>query len=308
MATTRLGIDLGGTKIEVLATTAEGVELIRERRPTPGHAYGAVVAALCEAVASVEARLGRVECVGIGMPGAMSPATGAVKNSNTLVLNGRPFLDDMVRALGRPVHIENDANCFALSEAVDGAGASHRLVFGVILGTGVGGGIVFDRAVWPGRNRVAGEWGHVALPSASRQRGGGRRCYCGRIDCIETWLSGPALLAEHRARGGAAADVAEIVAQSRSGDALARETMAHFFERLAEALAIVVDILDPDAVVIGGGLSNIDEIYELVPGLLPRHVFSDAVTTPVLRNRHGDSSGVRGAAWLCPANPPPARP
>lgn len=307
MATTRLGFDLGGTKIEVLAATADGVELIRERRPTPGHDYDAIVAALCEEVASVEARLGPVQCVGIGMPGAMSPATGTVKNSNTLVLNGRPFLDDMSRALGRPVCIENDANCFALSEAVDGAGASHRLVFGVILGTGVGGGIVFDRAVWRGRNAIAGEWGHVALPSALRQEGGGRRCYCGRIDCIETWLSGPALLAEYRTRGGTAANVAGIVEHARSGEPLARETMARFYERLAEALAIVVNILDPDAVVIGGGLSNIDEIYELVPGLLARHVVSDAVTTPVLRNRHGDSSGVRGAAWLCPANPPPAR-
>ena len=305
---TRLGIDLGGTKIEVLATTSEGVELIRERRPTPGGDYDAIVAALCEEVASVEARVGRVQCVGIGMPGAISPATGTVKNSNTLVLNGRPFLDDVGRALGRPVCIENDANCFALSEAVDGAGASHRLVFGVILGTGVGGGIVFDCEVWRGRNAIAGEWGHVALPSASRQDGRGRRCYCGRIDCIETWLSAPALLAEYRSRGGAAVDVPEIVEHARSGEPLARETMAHFFERLAEALAIVVNVLDPDAIVIGGGLSNIDEIYELVPGLLARHVFSDAVTTPVLRHRHGDSSGVRGAAWLCSANPPPARP
>ena len=308
MATTRIGIDLGGTKIEVLATTAGGVELIRERRPTPGHDYDAIVAAICDAVASVEARLGRVECVGIGMPGALSATTGAVKNSNTLVLNGRPFLDDMTRALGRPVRIENDANCFALSEAVDGAGAGQRLVFGVILGTGVGGGIVFDRAVWRGRNAIAGEWGHIALPSAARQPGGGRRCYCGRIDCIETWLSGPALLAEYRGRGGTASGVPEMVALARSGERLARETLAHFFKRLAEALAIVVNILDPDAVVIGGGLSNIDEIYEVVPGLLPKYVFSDAVTTPILRNRHGDSSGVRGAAWLCGPNPPPARP
>ena len=308
MATTRIGIDLGGTKIEVLATTAGGVELIRERRPTPGHDYNAIVEAICDAVASVEARLGRVECVGIGMPGALSATTGVVKNSNTLVLNGRPFLDDMTRALDRPVRIENDANCFALSEAVDGAGAGQRLVFGVILGTGVGGGIVFDGAVWRGRNAIAGEWGHIALPSAARQLGGGRRCYCGRIDCIETWLSGPALLAEYRGRGGTASGVPQMVALARSGERLARETLAHFFERLAEALAIVVNVLDPDAVVIGGGLSNIDEIYEVVPGLLPKYVFSDAVTTPILRNRHGDSSGVRGAAWLCGPNPPPARP
>ena len=296
---TRLGIDLGGTKIEVLAMTADGVGLLRERRPTPGHDYDAIVEALREMVDGVEARVGRMPCVGIGTPGTLSPSTGLMRNSNTLVLNGRPFLDDIGRALARPVRVENDANCFALSEAVDGAGAAHRLVFGVILGTGVGGGIVIDRAVWRGRNAIAGEWGHTALPSGSRGGGGGRRCFCGRTDCIETWLSGPALLAEYRGGGGTASGVPGIVANARSGEPLARETMARFFERLAAALSIVINVLDPDAIVIGGGLSNIDEIYEVVPVHLREHVFSDTVTTPILRHRHGDSSGVRGAAWLC---------
>ena len=303
----RIGIDLGGTKIEVAVLDPAGAVVLRRRADTPG-TYGEIVRTIAALVEGAERELAVRATVGVGIPGVISPATGLVKNANSQALIGHALDQDLAAALRRPVRVENDANCFALSEAVDGAGAGQRLVFGVILGTGVGGGIVFDGTVWRGRNAIAGEWGHIALPSAARQPGGGRRCYCGRIDCIETWLSGPALLAEYRGRGGTASGVPQMVALARSGERLARETLAHFFERLAEALAIVVNVLDPDAVVIGGGLSNIDEIYEVVPGLLPKYVFSDAVTTPILRNRHGDSSGVRGAAWLCGPNPPPARP
>jgi len=297
---TRLGIDLGGTKIEVLATSESGRELLRERHATPAHDYEAIIETLRALVADAEARVGQIKCVGIGTPGALSQASGTLKNSNSVILNGKPFVEDISRALGRPVHVENDANCFTLSEAVDGAGAPYRMIFGVILGTGVGGGIAFDQKIWRGRNAIAGEWGHIALPSASRERDGSRRCYCGRTGCLETFLSGPALLKEYRGRGGKASSMHEVVARYRSNEPLARETLERFFERLAEGLAVVINALDPDAIVMGGGLSNVDEIYEELPNRLGRYVFSDIVTTPVLENLHGDSSGVRGAAWLCP--------
>jgi fructokinase len=298
----RIGVDVGGTKIEAIAIDAAGRESIRRRVPSPSSDYGAMLIAVRELVESVERELGERALVGVGTPGAISAATGLIKNANSTVLNGQPFARDLAEALGREVRLENDANCFALSEALDGAGAGHAMVFGVILGTGVGGGIVHDRRLWAGAQAIAGEWGHNEMPSRTERHLPDTRCYCGRRRCIETYLSGPALAADH-ARGvaGAPLDASTIAALARSGDARAQATMARFCNRLASALASVINVLDPDVVVLGGGLSNIDELHAAVAVRLPEHVFSDRCTTPVLRNRHGDSSGVRGAAWLWPA-------
>jgi fructokinase len=235
------------------------------------------------------------------LPGAVSLASGLIKNANSTWLNGQPFVADMSRALSRPVRVANDANCFALSEATDGAGAGHRMVFGVILGTGVGGGIVLDREPWVGRNSIAGEWGHNELPRRTEDDLPGPACYCGRTGCIETYLSGPGIAADHMRATGQTVDARGIAMLARSGDEAAARTMARFYTRLAKALAGVINLLDPDIVVIGGGLSRIGNIYHEVPALLPAFVFSDIVTTPVVLNRHGDASGVRGAAWLWPA-------
>jgi len=301
----RIGVDLGGTKIEAIALDAAGRERLRRRVPSPSDRYEAIVDAIRSLVAEVEATLGERGTVGIGTPGAMSPATGLIKNANSTVLNGRPFAADMAAALGREVRVENDANCFALSEASDGAGAGRRLVLGVILGTGVGGGIVHDGRVWVGPNAIAGEWGHNEMPSRTEPGLPDTRCYCGRRRCIETFVSGPGLAADHRrdAPSGASAtlDAAAIATLARAGDPDAVATMARFYERLAAALATVINVLDPDVVVLGGGLSNIEPICDEVLARLPAHVFSDTLATPVVRNRHGDSSGVRGAAWLWPA-------
>ncbi len=301
---TRLGIDLGGTKIEAVAIDAAGRELRRERVATPHGEYDATLAAIRTLVDRIEAAVGRGCPVGVGMPGAISTTTGRVKNANSTWLIGRPFVDDLSRVLDRPVRAENDANCFALSEAVDGAGAGKRLVFGVILGTGVGGGIVVDGRIWTGRNAIAGEWGHNGLPRVEDVDLPLPPCYCGRVGCIETWLSGPALAADHRAHGGEAGDARAVAAAARAGDPIARATMDRYARRLAKSLASVINVLDPDVIVLGGGLSNIDELHAAVPPLLPEFVFSDTVATPIVRNRHGDSSGVRGAAWLwSPATP-----
>jgi fructokinase len=305
-AAVRIGVDLGGTKIEALAIDAAGRELARRRIPSPSHDYAQIVAAVRDLVVGLERPLGVAARVGIGTPGAVSPASGLMKNANSTVLNGRPFAADIAAALGRAVRIENDANCFALSEATDGAGRGHRVVFGVILGTGVGGGIVVDGRVWTGANAIAGEWGHNELPARGEASLPDTPCYCGRRRCIETFLSGPGLAADH-ARAGpeaasdAARDARAIAGLAAAGDASARATMARYVDRLARALASVVNLLDPDVVVLGGGLSNIDGLDREVAARLPQHVFSDRCTTPVVRNRHGDSSGVRGAAWLWPA-------
>ncbi|MEO7009932.1 MAG: ROK family protein, partial [Caldimonas sp.] len=245
--------------------------------------------------------LGSEAKVGVGMPGAISAATGLVKNANSTELNGRAFGADLAQALQREVRVENDANCFALSEATDGAGAGHALVFGVILGTGVGGGLVHDRRLWAGPNAIAGEWGHNELPSRTEPGLPDAPCWCGRRRCIETYLSGPGLARDH-AHSAAALDAHRIAALAATGDAQARATLARYCNRLASALATVVNVLDPNIVVLGGGLSNIDALYPQVAALLPRYVFSDRCTTPVVKNRHGDSSGVRGAAWLWPAH------
>ena len=287
-AALRVGVDLGGTKIEAAALGARGEVLARLRVPTPQGDYAATLAAVAGLVERAEAQAGgRAEKVGVAMPGALSPDTGLVKNANSTCLIGRPLDEDLARALGRPVRLANDANCFALSEAVDGAAAGAGVVFGVILGTGVGGGIVVDGRPLTGPNAIAGEWGHNPLPWPRDEERPGPPCYCGKSGCIETFLSGPGL-ARDDGRGLTGAQAA-----AAAGPALER-----YEERLARALAHVVNILDPDVVVLGGGVSNVARLYENVPKLWGRWVFSDRVRTRLARAAHGDSSGVRGAAWL----------
>jgi predicted NBD/HSP70 family sugar kinase len=295
----RFGIDLGGTKIELIALDDAGRTLLRTRVATPP-GYDATLAALHALVTSGERQLAATATIGISMPGSVSLATGLIRNANSTWLNGTPFVDDLSARLARPVRVANDANCFALSEAIDGAGAGHRVVFGVILGTGVGGGLAIDGACLTGRNAIAGEWGHNALPRPDDADRPSTACWCGRRDCIETWLSGPALLADHRRHGGEAVDAADVAARALRGEPSARATMQRYARRLAKSLASVINLLDPDIVVLGGGVSNIDWLYEALPALLAEHVFCDTVTTPIVKNRHGDSSGVRGAAWLWP--------
>jgi fructokinase len=298
----RIGIDLGGTKIEALAIDDGGRELARKRIAAPARDYALTIAAVRDLVADIEAGLGVRARVGIGTPGAVSPATGLIKNANSTQLNGRPLVADLGAALGREVRVANDADCFALSEASDGAGAGRRVVFGVILGTGVGGGLVVDGVLRVGPNAITGEWGHNELPSRSEASLPDTACYCGRRRCIETYVSGPALAADHaRVGGGAAdADARHVVTLARAGDAAAKATLERYCRRLASALATVINVVDPDVVVLGGGLSQVDEIYAALPRLFGE-VFSDRCDTPVVRNRHGDASGVRGAAWLWPA-------
>jgi len=282
----RIGIDIGGTKIEALALDAAGREVFRKRVLTPRGDYAATL----EAVAALVKEIG-LGSVGVGIPGALSRVTGLVKNANSTWLIGRPLKQDLERALGRAVRLENDANCFALSEAIDGAGAGARAVFGVILGTGVGGGIVVDRRLLIGRNAIAGEWGHNPLPLPTAADQPLPACYCGRSGCIETYLSGPGLERDHHSLTGekrAARDIA----------ALDGEAMDRYIQRFARALAGVINMLDPDVIVLGGGMSNIERLYTEVPRRWTRYVFSDQVATRLVRNVHGDSSGVRGAAWL----------
>ena len=287
----RIGVDIGGTKIEALALDAAGREVFRKRIPTPRGDYEATVAAVVSLVA--EAGAGTV---GVGIPGALSRATGRVKNANSTWLIGRSLKEDLERALKREIRLENDANCFALSEAVDGAGQGARVVFGVILGTGVGGGIVVDGRVLTGPNAIAGEWGHNPLPLPTDADLPLPSCYCGRFGCIETYLSGPGLARDHQQITGARLAPEEIVS-------LQGESLRRYEERLARALATVINLLDPDVIVLGGGMSNIERLYGEVPRLWGRHVFSDRVTTRLARHAHGDSSGVRGAAWLWPSTP-----
>jgi len=303
---TRIGVDLGGSKIEAIALAADGRELARRRIAAPSHDYARTIDAVRGLVEGLEADLGVGRArVGVGTPGAISSLTGRIKNANSTQLNGRPFAADLTRALEREVRVENDANCFALSEASDGAGAGARLVFGVILGTGVGGGIVHEGRVWAGPNAIAGEWGHNEMPSRDLAPLADTRCYCGRRRCIETYLSGPALAADHRRVATHAPatplDARAIAALAQAGDDAACATLERYFDRLAGALAMVVNIVDPDVIVLGGGVSNIEPLCAEVERRLPARVFSDRVVTRVLRNRHGDSSGVRGAAWLWPA-------
>jgi fructokinase len=290
----RIGVDLGGSKIELLALDPRGAERYRKRVPTPRGDYGATVKTVTALVGECEEALGAQGTVGIGIPGALSLATGRIKNANSTCLIGRPFKRDLEAALGREVRMANDANCFALSEATDGAGRGARVVFGVILGTGVGGGIVVDGRVLTGPNAIAGEWGHNPLPLPRGDDLPLPECYCGRKACVEAYLSGPALARD----AGAGLEAPQIAARAAQGDVRCEGALARYEERLARALASVINVLDPDVIVLGGGLSNIDRLYANVPRLWLPYVFSDVVSTRVVRHVHGDSSGVRGAAWL----------
>jgi fructokinase len=292
----RFGIDLGGTKVEIVALGDDGTELLRERVATPQGDYPGTLQAIAGLVAAAEkiGGSGTAASVGIGIPGAESKATGLIKNANSTWLIGRPLRRDLEAALGRPVRIMNDANCFALSEATDGAAAGAEVVFGVILGTGVGGGIVVRGQVLSGINAIAGEWGHNPMPGEHHRP----ICYCGRKGCIELYLSGPGMARDHRQQGGAALSPEQIVAQAAAGNAECEATLARYEQRLARALATVINVVDPDVIVLGGGMSNIDRLYAGVPALWGAHVFSDRVDTKLVKAKFGDSSGVRGAAWL----------
>jgi fructokinase len=294
----RIGVDLGGTKIEAVALDERGVLLARRRVPTPRHDYEGTLAAMAGLVRELEAEAEGRGTVGVGMPGAISPATGLVKNANSTWLNGRALDHDLSSLLGRPVRFANDANCFALSEAVDGAGAGARVVFGVIVGTGTGGGVVVECKVLTGANAIAGEWGHNPLPWPRPGEWPGPPCYCGKTGCVETFLSGPGLARDYREATGESLEAPEIVARAGRGEPRATAALERYEERMARALAVVLNILDPDVVVLGGGMSQIARLYEAVPRLWQQWAFSDRVTTPLLSPLHGDSSGVRGAAWL----------
>jgi fructokinase len=300
----RLGIDLGGTKIEIVALDPDGGEALRRRVATPQGDYAGTLDAVAGLVRAAEAALGLAPGaarVGVGTPGALSRATGLLRNSNSQCLNGMPLQADLEARLARPVRLSNDANCFAMSEAADGAARGAQVAFGVILGTGVGGGIVVGGRVLEGRNAIAGEWGHNPLPWPRDDERPGPACYCGRHGCIETWLSGPALERDHRAGTGGSASAPAIVAAAEAGDGAAQASLARYEERLARALAHVINLLDPDVIVLGGGMSNTAQLYERVPAMWGAWIFSDRVDTALVRHAHGDSSGVRGAAWLWPA-------
>src|SRR5712691_10726126 len=298
--TLRIGIDLGGTKIEAAAIDPDGRIRAKRRIATPAGDYDATIAALVGLVSVIESENGAMASVGVGIPGTSGTETGLVKNANSTWLNGRPLGRDVEAALGRPVRLANDANCFALSEAIDGAASGCATVFGVILGTGVGGGIVIDGRLLVGANAIAGEWGHNPLPAPRPDELPGPPCYCGRSGCIETFLSGPGLAADHRRQTGLDFAAPEIAAGAAAGDPGCRASLDRYAGRLARALAGVVNIVDPDAVVLGGGLSALAFLYDEVPRRWGCHIFSDAVATRLLPPRHGDSSGVRGAAWLWP--------
>jgi len=291
----RLGIDLGGTKIEIIALAPDGRELLRRRIATPQGDYLATLMAIAGLVEEAEQALGARGTVGVGMPGAESPENGRIKNANSTCLIGQPLRRDLQALLQREVRLANDANCFALSEALDGAGAGATAVFGVILGTGVGGGLVWQGHAVSGANRIAGEWGHNPQPGEAAPL---PPCYCGRRGCVETFLSGPGLAADHQRASGEALTPPQIISGAATGDAACVATLERYEARLARALAVVINIVDPDVIVLGGGLSNLDRLYAKVPRLWTAQVFSDTVRTRLLPPRHGDSSGVRGAAWL----------
>lgn len=302
----RIGIDLGGTKMEALALAGDGREALRRRVPTPTGDYPGTIAAIAELVLGLERELGESGTVGVGIPGAISPATGLIKNSNSLCLLGRALDQDLSAVLKRPVRLANDADCFALSEATDGAGAGARSVFGVILGTGVGGGLVHAGRLIQGPNAIAGEWGHNPLPWPRPWPHGderpGPQCYCGHDGCIETFLSGPGLARDHAAATGEDLLPTAIVAAAEAGNAGAAASLARYIDRLARALATVINLFDPEVIVLGGGLSQIERLYTDVPVAWMSWAFSDRIDTKLLPPKHGDSSGVRGAAWLWPAS------
>jgi fructokinase len=295
-----VGVDLGGTKIEAAVLDSAGRIIFRKRAPTPPQDYEATLETVRDLVAAADEAAGAPSRVGIGIPGAVSPATGLVKNANSTWLNGRPFDRDIAHRLGRPVRVANDANCFAVSEAADGAAAGLSPVFGVILGTGVGGGIVIEGRVLTGADAIAGEWGHTPLPYPADEERPGERCWCGRYGCLETWISGPALMRDHERGTGRPWVPAEIARAAEAGDSGAEAALQRYEDRLARGLSIVVNILDPAAIVLGGGLSNLARLYRRVPPLLAKLVFSDRLAPKLVPPMHGDSSGVRGAARLWP--------
>lgn len=300
----RIGIDLGGTKIEAIVLAPDGDIPFRRRVATPRGDYDGTIEAIASLVGEAEAAIGCAASVGIGMPGAISPATGLVKNANSTWLNGRPLDRDLAARLGRPVRLANDANCFALSEASDGAAAGAPVVFGVIVGTGCGGGVVVNGQVLTGPNAIAGEWGHNPLPWPRDDERPGPPCYCGKSGCLETFLSGPGLARDyalHTGREAGSITAPEVVARAEAGEAAAREALQRYADRMARGLATVINVLDPDVIVLGGGMSNVRMLYDTVPQLLEQYVFSDHVAVRLVPPKHGDSSGVRGAAWLWPA-------
>jgi fructokinase len=293
----RIGVDLGGTKIEVIALEGERV-LARRRVPAPRNDYDRTLRAVCDLVIAIQKETGESGTVGIGIPGAVSAQTGLVKNANSVWLIGKPLDRDLAGALGQDVRVANDANCFTLSEATDGAAKGAHTVFGVIIGTGTGAGIVIGGQVLQGRHRIAGEWGHNPLPWPSDGERPGAHCYCGRTGCIETFLSGPGLSRTYAALTNMSVEPADIASRAGAGDNAARSALETYETQMARALASVINVVDPDVIVLGGGLSNIERLYENVPARWGPYVFSDHADTPLVRAAHGDSSGVRGAAWL----------
>jgi fructokinase len=296
----RIGIDLGGTKTEVIAIEDDGATLLRHRLGTPNGKYADVLNTIAQLVAFAEQKTGRRGSVGIASPGAEVQSTGLIKNSNSTALNGMPLRRDIADKLGRDVRIENDANCFALSEAMDGAAAGFETVFGVILGTGVGGGIVINKQIIIGRNKIAGEWGHNPLPWANDEERIGSLCHCGKTGCIEYFLSGSGLALSYHSATNKKVTAQEVAAMAAAGESQALECIEIYINRLARSLAAIINVLDPDVVVLGGGLSNITQLYSELPLMIAKYTFSDRIDTPIVRAVHGDSSGVRGAAWLWP--------
>ena len=294
----RIGIDLGGSKIELAAFGTDGQEHFRKRVPTPKRDYEAALRSIHELVLEAEQEMGHPATVGIGTPGSLSPDTGLIRNANSTCLNDRPFKEDLEAILGREIRLANDANCFAISEARDGAGAGEEIVFGVILGTGVGGGIVIRGKLHSGANAIAGEWGHNPLHGSGASELPAPPCYCGRQGCVETYLSGPGLSQDHFRVSGQSASPEAIVLEAKRGDPACAGALERYEARLARSLASIINVMDPDVIVLGGGLSHIQRLYVNVPRLWLPHIFSDTVRTSLLANRHGDSSGVRGAAWL----------
>ncbi|MDP8916658.1 MAG: ROK family protein [Pseudomonadota bacterium] len=294
----RLGVDFGGTKIEAAAITPDGAYAVRVREPNPG-TYDAALDTVARLVEAVEKEAGPAPRLGVGMPGSVSPRTGAIRNANSVWLNGRPFREDLEARLGRPVRLANDANCLALSEASDGAGAGARVVFAAIIGTGCGGGVVVDRRIVEGANGIGGEWGHTPLPWPGPDELPANPCWCGRRGCLETYVSGTGLERDY-AQGAPPLRAPEIVAAAEAGEPRAAAALDRYVDRFGRGLAVIADVLDPDVIVLGGGMSNVEALYARVPPVLAERMFSDVCETRLVKARHGDSSGVRGAAWLWP--------
>ena len=297
---TMMGIDLGGTKIEIALVDAMHGVVYKDRVPTPQHSYSAILDAISALVDKTvsQQKIERPASIGIGIPGCLDPATQLVRGSNTVVMNGKPLQVDLQQRLGLQIHLQNDANCLAVSEAVDGAAKGCSVVFAVIIGTGCGGGIAIDGKAWTGKNAIAGEWGHNPLPWPSADEIQVAPCWCGQVGCQETWISGTAFALDHARHTGERIKAEQIIAKMRAGDLAAQESFGRYVNRLARALASVMNVLDPDAIVLGGGMSNVDEIYQALPSEIIRYTFTKPIATPVLKAMHGDSSGVRGAAWL----------